>query len=109
MRIALTALAAVLFAAGTASAQSRDPFQTDFSANYDFIYHELDETGAAGAHFDLATTITRNVPFLVMLGEAGFNHFESATVSSVMGGVRLRFPNASATVLPFAQILLGLY
>src|ERR1043165_405621 len=99
MRIPLIAVAAFVVAAGTASAQSRDPFQSDFSANYDFVYHELDETSAAGAHFDLATTITRNVPFLVMLGEAGFNHFEGATVSSVMGGLRLRFPNASATVL----------
>jgi opacity protein-like surface antigen len=109
MRIPLMALAVVVLAAGPASAQSHDPFQSDFSANYDFVYHELDETSAAGAHFDLATTLTRSVPFLVMLGEAGFNHFDSATISSVMGGVRLRFPNASATVLPFAQVLLGLY
>jgi len=111
MRIVLIGLVAVLLAGGTASAQSRDPFQSDLSANYDFIYHELDSdvTSHAGAHFDLATTVTRSLPYLVALGEVGFNHFEGATVSSVMGGVRLRFPNASPTVLPFAQVIVGLY
>jgi hypothetical protein len=110
MRIALVGLACVVLLGGTASAQSRDPFQSDFSANYDFVYHEIDGlTSNVGGHVDVATTITRNVPYLVALGEAGFNHFENATVSSFMGGLRLRFPNFSAEVLPFAQFVLGLY
>jgi hypothetical protein len=103
------AVAAFLLLGGAASAQSRDPFQTDFSAKYDFIYHQNDVTSNEGAHFDLATTFTRDVPFLVALGEVGFNHFDNATVSSYLGGARLRFPNASPTVLPFVQLLLGVY
>jgi hypothetical protein len=37
------------------------------------------------------------------------NHFDGATVSSYMGGVRLRIPNLTPTVLPFGQFVLGLY
>ncbi len=101
--------AALLLTARTVSAQSRDPFAADFSANYDFVYHEPGATSNVGAHFDIASTITRDVPYLVVLGEVGVNHFDGGSVASFLGGARLRFANASPTVLPFAQVLLGLY
>ena len=104
----LTGLA--LLMARPAVAQSRDPFYTDFSAHYDVVYHEPDfATSHAGAHFDVASTFKRTVPFMGPVGELGFNHFEFGTVTSVMGGVRLRIPNVDWQVLPYAQVLGGLY
>jgi hypothetical protein len=90
------------------SAQSRDPFYTDFSANFDVVYHEPGSTSNAGAHFDVASTIKRDVPFIGPVGEVGFNHFDGGTVASVMGGLRIR-ANTDYFVLPFAQGLVGLY
>jgi len=95
--------------AAPAFAQSRDPFFSDVSANFDFVYHQQDTTSNLGAHFDFARTIKRDVPFLSVMGEIGVNHFDDANVSSYLAGVRLRFPNASPRVLPFAQIIGGLY
>jgi len=91
-----------------ASAQSRDPYFTDFSANYDFIYHETDVTSNAGAHFDVASTFKRTPPFIGPVGEVGFNHFDGGTVVDVMGGLRLR-ANTDYWILPYAQFLVGLY
>ena len=106
---AVSLLVVFFLAASSVSAQSRDPYFTTFSANYDFVYHEFDETSNLGAHFDIASTIVREVPFLVLAGEVGVNHFNGATVSSVLGGARLRLPNAGPRVLPFVQFLLGVY
>jgi hypothetical protein len=97
----------VLLTAGLASAQSRDPFFTDFSASYD-IYHEPDSTSGAGVHFDLASTLKRDVPFIGPVGEVGFNHFDGGTVADFMGGLRIR-ANTDYFFLPFAQGLVGLY
>ena len=91
-----------------ASAQSRDPFFTDFSANYDFVYHEPGATSNAGAHFDVASTIKHDAPFVGPVGEVGFNHFDGGTVVNVMGGLRVR-ANTDYFVLPYAQGLVGLY
>jgi hypothetical protein len=91
-----------------AFAQSRDPYFTDFSANYDFVYHEPGATSNAGAHFDVASTWKRNVPFIGPVGEVGFNHFDGATIVSLMGGLRVR-ANTDYFVLPYAQFALGLY
>src|SRR4249920_3215401 len=99
----------LLLAAGSASAQSRDPYFSTLSANYDLVYHEGDTTSAAGAHFDVASTFKRSVPFIGPVGEVGFNHFDGANIVSVMGGLRLRMPNIERKVLPYAQVLLGLY
>ena len=97
-----------LLVAHGASAQSRDPYFTTFSANYDLVYHQHEATSHAGAHFDLASTFKRDAPFIGPVGEVGFNHVEGATVSSVMGGVRVRFPN-DRQFLPYAQLVAGLY
>jgi len=110
MRTRLSVLVtSLLLAASSVSAQSRDPYFATFTASYDFIYHELDETSAVGAHFDIASTIKRDVPFLTFAGEVGINHFDGANVSSFMGGPRLRLPNAGRNVLPFVQFFAGLY
>jgi hypothetical protein len=90
-------------------AQSADPYFATFSANYDVIYHETGDTSNAGAHFDVATTVKRDIPFVSALGEVGFNHFPGATVASVMGGARLRIPLEDDRFLPFGQFLVGLY
>src|SRR5438046_5405569 len=101
-------LAAVLFLLShSVSAQSRDPYFTDFSANYDFIYHEPGATSNAGAHFDLASTLKRTPPFIGPVGEVGFNHYEGNTVVDVMGGLRIR-ANTDYCILPYAQFLVGL-
>lgn len=109
MRTRLLLLIASLLAASSVSAQSRDPYFATFTPSYDFVYHELNETSAVGAHFDIASTIKRDVPFLSLAGEVGINHFDGANVSSFLGGPRLRLPNVGDSVLPFFQVLLGLY
>jgi hypothetical protein len=98
----------LLLAARSASAQSRDPYFTTLSANYDVVYHETDATSHAGAHFDVASTFKRDVPFIGPVGEVGFNHFDGGTIASVMGGVRLR-PGNDRQFLPYGQVLVGLY
>ena len=106
----LTLLAGLLLlVARSGSAQSRDPYFTTFSANYDVVYHEDNATSYAGAHFDVASTFKRDVPFIGPVGEVGFNHFDGGTVVSVMGGARVRIPDNSRRVLPYAQVIGGLY
>src|SRR5262245_8799124 len=105
----LSILTPLLFVAASAQAQSRDPYFATFTPSYDFVYHELNETSSLGAHFDIASTIKRDVPFLTLAGEVGVNHFDGANVVSILGGPRLRLPNAGANVLPFVQVMLGLY
>lgn len=108
-RLVLLLLASsVLLFVRPAAAQSRDPFFTDFSANYDFVYHEPGVTSHAGAHFDVASTFKRYAPFVGPVGEVGFNHFDGGTVADFMGGLRIR-SNTDYSVLPFAQGLVGLY
>ncbi len=105
--VCLIASAVLLFVRPLA-AQSRDPFFTDFSANYDVVYHEPDATSNAGAHFDIASTLKRDAPFVGPVGEVGFNHFDGGTVADVMGGLRIR-ANTDYFILPYAQALIGLY
>jgi len=107
-RFVLFAAAAVLVSVAPASAQSPDPFFTDFSANYDFVYHESGATSNAGAHFDVASTWKRDVPYIGPVGEVGFNHFEGGTVVSLMGGIRIR-ANVNPNILPFGQFIVGLW
>src|SRR5215472_5556638 len=107
-RFVLLLAGSVLLFVHPASAQSPDPFFTDFSANYDIVYHEPDSTSNAGAHFDVASTFKRDVPFIGPVGEVGFNHFDGGTVADVMGGLRIR-ANTDYFVLPFAQGIVGLY
>ena len=92
----------------TAYAQSSDPYFTDLSVNYDVVYHETGATSNAGAHLDLASTWKRDAPFVGPVGEVGFNHFDGGTVADVMGGLRVR-ANTDYFVLPYAQLLVGLY
>lgn len=91
------------------TAQSTGAYITTFSANLDVIYHERGDDSHAGAHFDVAHTIKPDVPRVEIVGEAGFNRFEDATVASLMGGARVRIPIQDDRFLPFAQALFGLY
>src|SRR5439155_25749303 len=91
-----------------AFAQSRDPYFTTFSANYDVVYHQPGATSNAGAHFEVASTWKRDVPFIGPVGEVGFNHFDGGTIVSLMGGVRVR-ANTDYYVLPYGEVTVGLY
>ena len=107
-RIVLLLAAVLVVSAHPALAQSRDPYFTTFSANYDFVYHEPNVTSNAGAHFDVASTWKRDVPFIGPVGEVGFNHFDGRTIVSLMGGLRVR-ANTDYFVLPYGQVTVGLY
>jgi hypothetical protein len=107
-RLFILPVALLLLAAQSVAAQSRDPYFTDFSANYDLIYHESHATSNTGAHIDIASTLKRDVPFIGPVGEVGFNHFAGGTVLSAMGGLRIR-SNVDRRILPFGQVVLGLY
>jgi hypothetical protein len=104
----------VLLAARSASAQSResresrDPYVTDFSLNYDAVYHETGATSNLGAHFDVASTFNHHAPFIGPVGEVGINHFNGGNVVSALGGLRLR-SNVDRLILPFVQVVAGLY
>ena len=106
-RIVLPLAAVVFLLSHSASAQSRDPYFSTFSAHYDFVYHEPGATSNAGAHFDVASTLKRDVPFIGPVGEVGFNHFDGGTVVSAMGGLRVR-ANTDYWVLPYGQFIVGL-
>src|SRR5262245_44081340 len=108
-RLLIACAGALMLVARSASAQSASTYLTTFSANLDVIYHETGDDSHAGAHFDVANTIKRDVPLVEILGEAGFNRFEDATVASVMGGARIRIPIEDDRFLPFGQALFGLY
>jgi hypothetical protein len=108
IRFAVLSVAILITMVHTVSAQSRDPYFTDLSANYDFVYHETGDTSNAGAHVDIASTWKRDVPFVGPVGEFGFNHFVGGTVVNAMGGLRVR-ANTDFFVLPYAQVLVGLY
>ncbi len=107
-RAILLLLGVLCVSAHPAFAQSRDPYFTTFSANYDVVYHEPYVTSNAGAHFDFASTWKRDVPFVGPVGEIGFNHFNGRTIASLMGGIRVR-ANTNYFVLPYVQFALGLY
>ena len=107
-RLAVLAVGILFTIVHPVSAQSRDPYFTDLSVNYDFVYHETGDTSNAGAHVDVASTWKRDVPFIGPVGEFGFNHFEGGTVVDAMGGLRIR-ANTDFFVLPYAQVLFGLY
>jgi hypothetical protein len=102
--------AGLLFLGGRPlSAQSADPYFTTFSASYDLVYREESDVSNAGVHFDLASTVKRDAPIVGIVGEAGFDHFTGVTVASVLGGARLRIPIDNRRILPFVQVLVGLY
>jgi len=96
-----------LFVARSVSAQST--YSTTFSANFDVAYRELGDDSNAGAHFDVAGTVKPDVPRVLIVGEAGFNHFSDATVVSALGGVRILIPIEDDRFLPFGELMLGLY
>jgi len=103
------ALAALLLLSRAAAAQSTGAYITTFAANVDLAYHEPGDNSVVGAHFDVAHTVKRDVPFVAVVGEAGVNHFENANIATVMGGARIRIPIDDNRFLPFAEAMFGLY
>jgi hypothetical protein len=94
---------ASLFLVGVRAASAQGP--ATFSASYDVVYHELEETSAVGVHADVAK------PFGMIsgVGEVGANHFDGATVISLAGGGRYPLHSSNARMSPAVQILLGLW
>lgn len=98
----LSLLVASLCLVGARSASA----QPTAAVNYDFVYHEFEETSALGVHGDVAGPVG---PF-VLVGELGANRFDGATVASFAGGVRYPFAQSSSSSIQFAaQALLGLW
>ena len=73
------------------------------SGNYDFFYHEFEETSAVGAHFDVA----KSLGIVDVVGEIGFNHFDGGTPVSYSGGLRYNIATGAGAAKPFVQFLLG--
>lgn len=108
-RLLIVSVGVMMLVARSVSAQSTGSYSTTFSANVDVAYHETGADSHAGAHFDVAGTLKRDVPVVEILGEAGFNHFSDWTVASVLGGARVHIPIENDRFLPFGQVLFGLY
>ena len=95
-------MALVMASARTTSAQ--DPLT--FSLNYDFLYHELSETSAIGAHADLA----KSFGTISGVAEAGVHRFDGYTDLSIAGGGRYLVAQGSRSKIePAVQLLLGLW
>jgi hypothetical protein len=99
--LCLAGLAFVPVSVGSASAQGA----TTFAASYDFVYHELGETSAVGAHVDGAKAFGS----FSGVGELGANHFDGATVVSLAGGGRYPLHLSNPKFSPAVQVLLGLW
>lgn len=96
-------LAASLLFVGSRPAAAQDS-GVSVSGNYDFYYHELEESSGVGAHFDVAKALG----LVDVVGEIGFNHFDGATDSSYQGGLRYNLAYAQGKQFkPFVQFLLG--
>lgn len=108
-RILVACMGALLLVTRPVAAQPTASYLTTFSANLDVVYHEKGDDSHAGAHFDVAGTVKPDVPRVELVGEAGFNRFEDATVAAVLAGARIRIPIEDDRFLPFGQALFGLY
>jgi len=74
---------------------------------YDPVLNERSAASNTGIHFDVAKRFLEGTKLSAAgVGELGFNHFEDATYSSYMGGIRFA-SNYSQQFAPFVQLLLG--
>ena len=93
-----------------ASAQqstSSDDYDLSVGTLYDVALNEYSQSSNVGMHLDVAKRFLRGDSMSVSgVGEIGFNHFESETLSSYLGGIRFA-GNYSQKFSPFAQMLLG--
>jgi len=99
----LLALAAPAAAQGQSGAASSVP-QPELGAGLSFL--DSSDTGT-GITVDYGHPV---VPFtwgaLSAVGDLGLNHFDGATVSSYLGGVRVK-GNVAPRISPFGQFLVG--
>lgn len=96
--------------ATTASAQpptSSKAFDLSAAALYDVVLNEYNQASNLGMHFDVAKRFLQGDKMNASgVGEIGFNHFEDATISSYLGGIRFA-GNYNPKFSPFVQFLLG--
>lgn len=97
--VCLVAAALVLAAESRLVAQEA----VQVAASYDVVYHEFEETSAAGAHFSAAVPIA----YFKGVAEVGFNRFDGATVSSFLAGAQWTLGRASQKIEPAVQLLIG--
>jgi hypothetical protein len=97
-------LASIVALPSVAAAQG-----TTVGLSYDLLYREYEENSALGAHFDVGRGVTTfGTMGMDVLGEIGFNNFESGTVTSFGGGVRFR-PASSGQVSFVIPVLIGIW
>lgn len=95
----LVAAAFVLGGSPVAFAQDR----VEVAASYDVLYHEFQETSAAGAHVSAAVPIAS----FKGVAEVGVNRFDGATVSSFLAGGQWALGRTGRTIEPSVRLLLG--
>ena len=112
-RVAFVILSTLSLFAATAApvlaqqAPSSGAYDLSVGALYDPVFNEYSDASNVGFHFDVAKRFIKGDKMNAAgVGEVGFNHFESATLSSFMGGLRFA-GNYSSKFSPFAQVLLG--
>jgi hypothetical protein len=94
----------------TVSAQqptSSQDYDLSASAVYDLVLNEYNQASNLGLHFDAAMRFLKGGTLnAAAVGELGFNHFENATLSNYMGGIRFA-GQYNSRFQPFVQLLLG--
>jgi hypothetical protein len=109
--ISTIATVAVVIAVTAVPSAAQSPASKDFdlsaSALYDVALNEYSEASNVGLHFDIAKRFLEGDKLSAAgVGEIGFNHFESFTVSNYLGGLRFA-GRYSEKFAPFVQFLLG--
>lgn len=105
----LLGVGVILFAAPATAQQPTSSQDYDFSAAalYDVALNERNQSSNVGVHLDVSKRFLQGASMNVAgVGEVGFNHFENATLSSYLGGLRFA-GNYSSKFSPFVQLLLG--
>lgn len=101
-----------LFGVGVTTASAQQPtssrdYDLSAAAVYDIVLNEYNEASNLGAHFDVAKRFLKGDKMNAAgVGEIGFNHFENATLSSYLGGIRFA-GNYNPKFQPFVQFLVG--
>lgn len=86
---------------------SSEEFDLNVGALYDVAMNEWNLAANVGGHADVAKRFLQGATMnAAIVGEVGFNHFESFDLTNYLGGLRFA-GNYSTQFSPFAQVLLG--
>jgi hypothetical protein len=102
-----------LLGVGVTTARAQQPtsseaYDLSASAIYDLVLNENNDASNVGIHFDVAKRFLEGDKMSASgVGEIGFNHFENATLSNYMGGIRFA-GNYNPKFQPFVQFLVGI-